>query len=103
MPTLPALIPASCPAKSSVSIVCKPVTCPYSGSTAPLDGSCTVNLPGADIAYSVNGVATLSAACPAPGGAPIQAKASVEEYLGSCSYEGPTFEVTCETAVACTS
>ena len=86
---------ASCPSKDAVSIACKPVSCPYSGSSVALDGSCRVNLPGANAAYTVNGAAALSIVCPPPG-TRMQVKASVEDYLGSCSYEGPMFEVTCE-------
>jgi hypothetical protein len=76
-------------------LTCNPVVCPYSMAPVPLADMCTTDLPGALLAYTINGVAALFVDCPSPG-TPVQVKASVEGYLGMCNYDGPLVSINCE-------
>jgi hypothetical protein len=95
---LPEFLPlaATCPARGSVQITCSAApTCGYSGEPIALSGVCNTTTAGAVVTYKVNGQPAVSAECPEPGSG-LAVAASVEDYLGSCNYEGPSFTITCE-------
>jgi hypothetical protein len=83
---------SSCPPVVEAKLTCNPVVCPYSMAPVPLADMCTTDLPGALLAYTINGVAALFVDCPSPG-TPVQVKASVEGYLGMCNYDGPLVSI----------
>jgi len=94
-------ITSTCLSDAAAGLVCSSPVCEHAGAVVPLEGLCTIALPGASIVYTVGGSAVTQITCPNLG-ASVVVTPSISNYLGlaPCDYTAAAITVKCESCFA---